>query len=273
MDLDRFTRFDWYSMSAVPIEMHFGEQPLSTGTAFFWDVDGQLYLVTAWHCLSGRHFQTKKHISTTSAEPDRIEVWWNLDRQPVGHKGTSFVPIRDEAGEPLWLIHPERGSDVDVAMLPVQCPGNAVAYPINKLPSDWIGLSVGQDVFILGFPLGIEGVRLPIWKRGSLASEWQISESVQPYWLVDTASRPGMSGSPVIQRAFPYAPELGQMMDYGRNGKTSFLGVYSGRLPSEGEKDLQLGLVWSEVYLDDIVRGQRRDGQPPVQITEEVAPR
>ena len=40
MDLDRFTRFDWYSMSAVPIEMYFGEQRLPTGTAFFWESDG-----------------------------------------------------------------------------------------------------------------------------------------------------------------------------------------------------------------------------------------
>jgi hypothetical protein len=62
-------------------------------------------------------------------------------------------------------------------------------------------------------------------------------------------------------------------MDYGNNGKSRFVGVYSGRLPSEGEKDLQLGLVWSEIYLEDIVRGQRREGQPPVQLTEEVAPR
>ena len=209
--------------------MYFGEQSLSTGTAFFWEVDGQLYLVTAWRCLSGRHFQTNKHLSRTAAEPDRIGVWWNLDLRPVGQKGTSVIPIKDDDGEPLWLVHPERGSDVDVAMLPVRCPGDAVAYPINKLPSDWVPLSIGRDVFILGFPLGIEGVRLPIWKRASLASEWQILDSVQPYWLVDTASRPGMSGSPVIQRVYPYEPERGKVRDYGDNGKTQFVGVCSGR--------------------------------------------
>lgn len=247
MDFNRFTRFDWYSLSAVPIEMYYGEQPLSTGTAFFWEIDDRLYLVTAWHCLSGRHFETKKHLSKTAAEPDRIKVFWNLDQQPIGLKGTSFISIKDEAGNPLWLVHSERGSDVDVAMLPVQCPKNALAYPINKLPSGWVGLAVGQDLFIIGFPLGIEGVQLPVWKRASLASEWQIPDQIQPYWLVDTASRPGMSGSPVIQRAYPFEPELRGGRNYGENGKSAFMGVYSGRLASEGEKDMQLGLVWNEI--------------------------
>lgn len=265
MDLKRFTRFDWYSMAAIPIEMHFGQQHLSTGTAFFWKEGCQHYLVTAWHNLSGRHFQTKRHISGTAAEPDRIRVWWNIDAQPVGQKRTTFIPIRDGDNDPLWLIHPEKGSDVDVALLPINPPNNVESYPINQLPQNSVGMSVGQDVFIIGFPLGIEGVGLPIWKRGSLASEWQIPSEAQPYWLVDTASRPGMSGSPVIQRVYKYEEDPGSWMDYGNNGKSCFLGVYSGRLPSEGDKDLQLGIMWSSVYIDNIVKGQQIEGQPAVQ--------
>ena len=149
-------------------------------------------------------------------------MWWNLDRQPVGQNGTSIVPIKNEATEPLWLVHPVKGFDVDVAILPLRCPQGAMPYPVNKLPSDWLDFSVGQDVFILGFPLGIEGVGLPIWKRGSLASEWQIPSRVQPHWLVDTASRPGMSGSQVIERAYPYDTEFRGIRSYGKNGKTRF---------------------------------------------------
>lgn len=259
MDFSRFTRFDWYSMAAVPIEMYFGEQHLSTGTACFWQTDDRLYLVTAWHNLSGRHFKTKKHLSKTLAEPDRIKVWWNLDVQPIGQKRTSFVPILDNESRPLWLVEPERGSDIDVALIPVQPPTNSEPYPINKLPTDYVNLSVGRDVFILGFPLGVEGVGLPIWKRGSLASEWQIPERVQSYWLVDTASRPGMSGAPVIQRAYPEDSAL-RAMDYGHNGKTRFIGIYSGRLANDGDNDIQLGMVWSSRWIESIIRGGKRDG-------------
>jgi hypothetical protein len=35
---------------------------------------------------------------------------------------------------------------------------------------------------------------------------------------------------------------------------------------------MQLGLVWHELYIHDIVRGQRRDGEPPVHSAEAVAP-
>jgi hypothetical protein len=92
LQLTRFTRFDWYSMAAVPIQMHFGEQALSTGTAFFWEENDQLYLVTAWHCLSGRHYQTKKHLSNTAAEPDQLKVWWNINASPVGQKEVTSIP-------------------------------------------------------------------------------------------------------------------------------------------------------------------------------------
>lgn len=246
-------------MAAVPIEMHFGDQYISTGTAFFWEHGEQLYLVTAWHCLSGRHYKTKKHLSPTAAEPDNIKVWWNIDAQPVGQKGTTIVPIRDEENQPLWLVDAEQGSDVDIAILPVTRPPNAQAYPINKLSTDHLPLSVGRDVFILGYPLGVEGVGLPIWKRGSLASEWQIPREVQPYWLVDTASRPGMSGSPVIMRSYDDDKVGAKFMDYGNNGRSHFLGLYSGRLNNDGEKDIQLGMVWSSLYIEPIINSQKRD--------------
>jgi hypothetical protein len=264
MDLTRFTRFDWYSMASVPIEMFFDQQPLSMGTAFFWEEGDRVYLVTAWHCLSGKHYQTKKHLSKFAGEPDRIKIWWNIDGQPVGRKGPTVVPIMESEGSPIWLVDPERGSDVDVAVLPITLPSNAIAYPINKLPEANLGMAVGQDVFIIGFPLGVGEVGLPIWKRGSLASEWQMPDSVQPYMLIDTASRPGMSGAPVIQRAYPYEPELAGGLDYGHNGKSRFLGLYSGRLANEGEADVQLGLMWSSLYIERIINGQRRDGEAPV---------
>lgn len=64
---------------------------------------------------------------------------------------------------------------------------------------------------------------------------------------------------------YSYEPEFEKGMDYGNNGKSRFLGVYSGRLVGEDEKDLQLGMVWSLLYIDRIVKGQRLEGEAPVQ--------
>lgn len=45
---------DQYSVASVPIEMFFGATLLSQGTAFFWQKEQQLFLVTNWHNVSGR---------------------------------------------------------------------------------------------------------------------------------------------------------------------------------------------------------------------------
>jgi hypothetical protein len=59
-----------------------------------------------------------------------------------------------------------------------------------------------MDVFVLGYPFGPGKTGLPVWKRGSIASEPDLVPQVENYLLVDTASRPGMSGSPVILRTY-----------------------------------------------------------------------
>lgn len=276
MNQERFTRFDWYSLSTVPIKMYFNDKLndtfVSSGTAFFWRLEDRDYLVTAWHNFSGRHFETKKHLSSGCTEPNLIEVYWNLRGQPVGRKTSSRIRLRNDDEDPLWFVDRDKKSDIDIAVLPVSAPVNVELHHINHLRSSNIELAVGCEMFILGYPLGIEGVGLPIWKRGSLASEWQIPEEVQPFWLVDTASNAGMSGAPVIQRTyFPdpieedfiragiKKPQIPLFGDYGNNGRSKFLGIYTGRKPGVDGKDLQLGIVWPGRLVENIIEQRFRD--------------
>ena len=54
-------------------------------------------------------------------------------------------------------------------------------------------------MFVLGYPKGISGGRgFPIWKRASIATEPDIQHDGLPKLLVDTATREGMSGAPVV---------------------------------------------------------------------------
>jgi hypothetical protein len=69
---------------------------------------------------------------------------------------------------------------------------------INTIDQE-VGLEVcaGMDCFILGFPENLIGAaNTPIWKRASIASE---PYQQFPYY-VDSATRKGMSGAPVIAR-------------------------------------------------------------------------
>jgi hypothetical protein len=61
--------------------------------------------------------------------------------------------------------------------------------------------SASQEVFVVGFPFGmIANAPAPIWKRGSIALDPTFDPEGLPKMLVDTATRPGMSGSVVIAR-------------------------------------------------------------------------
>jgi len=98
--------------------------------------------------------------------------------------------------------------------------------------------------------------RTPIWKRGSVASEPDYDWRNMPAFLIDTATRDGMSGSPVVAR------HSGILLTGANDGMgpdsligtmTKFTGIYSGRI-GEDEMGVQLGLVWKPIVLDDEAR-------------------
>jgi len=144
--------------------------------------------------------------------------------------------------------------------LPVQPHADAEMHPINRMPNDNLPLQIGMDVFVLGYPFGIGTGGLPIWKRGSLASEPEILDPQRPYILIDTASRPGMSGSPIIRRSWGAHQLQGGALSLGGSGvATKFVGIYSGRLATDNPTDAQLGIAWPSQLISDIISGQKRD--------------
>lgn len=129
--------------------------------------------------------------------------------------------------------------------------------PLNTYP-DFVeySVAVGDDAFVLGYPLGLDGgPKLPIWKRASIATEPHYDLEHLPKILIDTATREGMSGAPVI------AVQRGLIQPRGAKSPAenifgtveSFLGVYSGRVGDDG-LGAQLGIVWKASAVDEIVR-------------------
>jgi len=82
-----------------------------------------------------------------------------------------------------------------------------------------------------------------------------------PKVLVDTATRPGMSGAPafVIQRGY-HRLEANPKHLQGGHGQR-FLGVYSSRIGDELE-GFQLGEVWKERVINEIIEGGTRGNDP-----------
>lgn len=251
---------DPYSVSTVPMEMLFNDQFLALGTAFVWNEGDAFWLVTNWHNLTGINPQTGEHISNTAAEPNQIRVWLNA-KDKLGQKVAIKLPLLDTNGGPLWWVHPTESNNVDVVALPLDVPANVEPYPINQMENRPLAPNIGMDLFVLGYPFGIGPAGLPVWKRASAASEPQFQTSDRLYMLVDTASRPGMSGSPVIRRTWGTALLENGDTEMGPGFYTRFVGIYSGRIQAADPIDASLGMVWPERFVSEIIAGQQTDTQ------------
>jgi hypothetical protein len=156
------------------------------------------------------------------------------------------------------MVHSQYGSKVDVVAIPINVPREASANPINKMNSEDLDIQVGMDVFVLGYPLGIGITALPIWKRASIASEPAVIVTQQLFTYLDTASRPGMSGSPVIRRSWGFHNMLNGNFLGGVPRASRFVGVYAGRV-GPNDSDVQLGLMWPARFVEEIVAHGVRD--------------
>jgi hypothetical protein len=253
------TTLDQFSLTTVPLEQYFDDTRLGQGTGFVWKVRDQHYLVTNWHVLSMCDFFARTNLRPDGGRPNMLRTLFNIQSGSFAKQQWN-IKIRDDNGEPLWLVHPNRPLDIAVLPLPPRPPELIVAlYPLNVLANMKLRIEIGMEVFILGYPFKIELPAYPVWKRGSIASEPQLIGLTTPYMLVDTASRPGMSGAPVIRRSWTnhmVEPGVVALVDTPLN---KFIGVYSGRLPTDHPSEAQIGLVWDGSFIDEIIAANTRD--------------
>ncbi len=196
----------------------------------------------------------------TPAQPDTLRALFNT-RIGDFAKQQYDIRIRDGENRPHWLIYPGRGRGIDVVAIPLPMDGTEPVmnmYPINALLSEALRIQIGMDVFILGYPFGNAPPAFPVWKRGSIASEPDLVRPTTGYYLVDTASRPGMSGAPVILRSWTNDFVEGGVRALNDKPATNLIGVYSGRL-STATSEAQIGMVWHASYIRDIIAGNLRD--------------
>ena len=244
------------------------ETELAIASGFFWSYKLDFYLITNWHNVTGWDRANNRSLSAFAAQPTHLNVpllrksnQTDLD-QTFAVRNRHDVALYGEDGKPVWLEHPTYGSEVDVVALKIApLDDEIISKPINML-DDFVDFEpyVGDDVFVLGYPGGIDGGHeLAIWKRGSIASQPYVDIGELPKLLIDTATRRGMSGSPVIARRSGLTVPRGVSDPATLSGETiigqadTFLGIYSGRV-GDDPLGLQLGIVWKAAVLDEIVQ-------------------
>lgn len=251
---------DMFSRCAVPLTLHCNGHEFATASGFFWAHEGRIFLISNWHVFSGREPWNGQPKNSQLAVPDVIGVTYYHGR--TGDLCTIRISVLHE-DKPVWIQHEKYGQNVDVAAIDVTDEvADSLTYEtgeenklfcINTLPQiDEAYLRVTDDLYILGFPLGLRPTAaLPIWKRASVASEPDFPVNGLSCFYVDTASREGMSGAPVLLRATSYQTKTASRTRLP--GITQFVGVYSGRATGR-DHEAQLGLIWKKELLDEILQ-------------------
>jgi hypothetical protein len=238
----------------------------SQATGFYWRADKSLYLITNWHVVTGWNPITDKAISETGFVPTHLASEYFL-KEKMGDKLVNrkkcevCIQLIDRDSSPCWLEHPKFGRKIDVIAVRVcdLAEVELLTVPINTY-SDFMDFEVcaGDDAFVIGYPLGLGGGPFPIWKRASVASEPDIDIEGTPKFYIDTATRKGMSGSPVvaIRRGLINPRGATSLVDESVIGTAeTFIGIYSGRI----DDDLlgaQIGIVWKASVLNEIISGK-----------------
>lgn len=146
--------------------------PTDTGSAFTIEVDGKQYLITARHLLEG-----------FGSEGD-VDLWM----------GERWNRVHVRAFYPA-------GESVDIAALD---PGRTVTVTFPLEPTA-VGLTLGQQVYFLGFPFGL-GTPGPVppgfgeipFVKSGIVSAMDDRDPEASLLYLDGHNNPGFSGGPIV---------------------------------------------------------------------------
>ena len=181
---------------------------ISHGSGCFWVHNECTYLVTARHILCGRSPFDNTLLSRRGFVPQRIAVYPMLKNGP--HKLSRFrVILNLDQEEQNWLQDPEfQRYRTDIAAVQVGgcLPSNV--YCLNQFEIFFeMFTHVGTECAVVGYPTPhFGGPMTPTWRKGAIASEPYLPVDGKPMFLLDAATSPGFSGSPVFRQHFGPLP-------------------------------------------------------------------
>ncbi|HEX9395376.1 MAG TPA: serine protease [Burkholderiales bacterium] len=216
-----------------------GEKPLTNATGFFFERDGNLFVVTSRHVVFDE---------PSDHRPDRIEIELHVDPVNLGETVQFSIPLYRD-GKSVWREGLDSAGAVDVVALRLERAALPKALLLRAFtPAHLVGkldqVEMGSSVLIVGFPLGVHDTlhRLPVARQSVIASAFGIRFQGKGYFLTDARLHRGTSGAPVVARK-----------QASRDGRGDFpwllLGVHGSRLDLADrdvsqDESLDLNFAW-----------------------------
>ena len=257
-------KIDPISTAVTPIELIADDNVFGHGTGFIWSNDQGQFLITNWHNLSGQNPFDGSYLNLGGKVPDSIRIYpaYLVGPKQLIQRTPVTIPLFETFHEPTCKQHRHfLELRIDIAAIkldPAQQPEQGKLAALNQLGDQPKLFShVGSNVFVVGYPFAEHEDlhRFPLWKRGSIASEPLIGWQGRPIFLIDAASRPGMSGSPVIRKIFGPAPIWNGDEFYIQGDsimRQEFVGIYSGHLRSK-QQDVTIGIAWYGKLIPEVL--------------------
>lgn len=207
---------EWKKLTISIEELTDGEEGKQeynpVGTAFLIDYDNFNILITCRHIIEGSDF-------------NRLFLSFNTHDHQI-HR-IPFTQLSNNVVD--WII--DTRPEIDIALIPV--PIDFEKWDVRKLPLSMFAtydeLFEGDELFFLGFPLGIKSLSggiHPLVRQGIIAFKHENGP-----FLIDAHVYPGNSGSPVFLKP--------SVIDFDEKGNTTIgkvrppklIGIISSYIP------------------------------------------
>lgn len=229
------------------------QKPLAYGTGFFYtNSKDELFLITNRHVIIRENDSYVPNIARLTLHTNPNNLSQNRDYDISLYIGTKQAWCNPNPATADVVAIPLNANEI----LQQQRFLIKAFSGANLLPQNY-RLQIGEDVMIMGYPLGAyydDVANLPVVRNGIVASAYPVPFRGNPYFLVDARLHKGTSGSPVMTKS--------KGMWSGTDGSTMMtgfqfflLGVNSStwQLPKE-EEPLGLNATVFASIVDDMTK-------------------
>ncbi len=227
------------------------------GTGFFFENDGQWFLVT------------NKHLVLDVIEDSRpTEVRFRVKTDP-----NDFTQAEDRA---LSLVQTRLGwirqvepPTIDIVALEIpkaKLDGCFVkAFGVEDLPPNDLILDAGEDVLVAGYPLGhYDDVNnFPLVRRGTVATLYGAHFKGRQYFEIDAKLHEGTSGAPVLLKPTNIIHRASMPFAMMSAPMSFLLGIHSHGIDLAEGESFDINRVWYASLIRDITSWPKGVARPP----------